>query len=148
MKTNLNRSFFKRPLGFEDALKFLWLLTTTFLIGAFIGGFAAKGASYQHDLDKAERYYEAGDYQKAAKHWEKAIAGDDKTLMDDIKLAAKDLPLQIDDQFMDDVLYHSLKRAATWQFENLSACLFAVTPFDSKLFNLYQLLSFYAKASA
>ncbi|MDR0942470.1 MAG: hypothetical protein LBM19_02555 [Holosporales bacterium] len=67
--------------------------------------------------------------------------------MDDIKRAAKKLPSEIDDQFMDDVLYPFLKRAATWQFENLSACLFAETPIDSNLFTLYQLLSFYAKAS-
>ncbi|MDR0942000.1 MAG: hypothetical protein LBM19_00020 [Holosporales bacterium] len=125
--------------------RFLFLLAYI-LSGLFFGGIGTRGASYQHDLDKAERHYEAGDYQKAAKHWEKAIAGDDKTLMDDIKRTAEELPDNIDDKYITDALPHLLERVQINCFPNLAALLFSTPPYSQKLFALYLMLDMYLNA--
>ncbi|MDR0942844.1 MAG: hypothetical protein LBM19_04560 [Holosporales bacterium] len=120
-------------------------ISKTLLLAVFITA-SANGASCQHDLDKAERYYEAGDYQKAAKHWEKAVAGDDKTLFTDIKALAKRPPSKISDRFLERTIRPLLIRSRVYAFDNLAACLFSTHDFDYQLFALYNLLDYYSKA--
>ncbi|MDR0942033.1 MAG: hypothetical protein LBM19_00210 [Holosporales bacterium] len=65
--------------------------------------------------------------------------------MDDIKLAAKEMPDSIDDQFMDEVMPPLLKRASCNAFSNLADNLFTMGTFNIKLFSFYKILDLYAQ---